>query len=136
MNHRQKPVLIAAVAVMAVIAVTAVRAQTVADPSETDFRVTTTGDLVRLCEAAPTDPTGIAPLRFCHAFGVGAYHYHQILTWTEKSPPLFCEPNPRPSRNEAIAGFISWARQNPRAMDVPPVEGMFRYLAQRYPCRS
>ena len=34
----------------------------------------------------------------------------------------------------AIAGFISWARQNPGAMSVPPVEGIFRYLAQRYPC--
>jgi hypothetical protein len=136
MNLRQKPVLIAAVAVMAVIAVTAVRAQTVADPSETDFRVTTTGDLVRLCEAAPTDPTGIAALHFCHGFAVGAYQYHQIVAAAEKKPPLFCEPNPRPSRNEAIAGFISWAKQNPKAMDTPPVEGVFRYLAQRYPCRS
>ena len=35
----------------------------------------------------------------------------------------------------AIAGFISWARQNPGAMSAPPVEGMFRYLAQSYPCR-
>src|SRR3954447_19956284 len=135
MNLRQKPVLIAAVAVMAVIAVTAVRAQTVADPSETDFRVTTTGDLVRLCEAAPTDPTGIAALHFCHGFAVGAYQYHQIVAAAEKKPPLFCEPNPRPSRNEAIASFVSWAKQNPEAMNTPPVEGIFRYLAQRYPCR-
>ena len=35
----------------------------------------------------------------------------------------------------AIAGFISWARRNPSAMSAPPVEGMFRYLAQSYPCR-
>jgi hypothetical protein len=23
-----------------------------------------------------------------------------------------------------------------KTMDTPPVEGMFRYLAQRYPCRG
>jgi Rap1a immunity proteins len=136
MNHRQKPVLMAAMAVMAVITVTPVRAQTVAGPSESAFRIATTGDLVRLCEAEPTDSTGIAALHFCHGFAVGAYQYHQIAAAAENKPPLFCEPNPRPTRNEAVAGFVSWAKQNPKAMETPPVEGIFRYLAQRYPCRS
>ena len=54
-----------------------------ATPSETDFQVTTTGDLVRLCEAAPTDATGIAALHFCHGFAVGAYQYHQIAAAAE-----------------------------------------------------
>ena len=134
MKRRQKPVLLAAMAAMAVMTVATVRAQTMANPSETDFRVTTTGDLVRLCEATPTDATGIAALHFCHGFAVGAYQYHQIAAAAEKKPPLFCEPNPRPTRNEAIAGFISWAKQNPSAMNTLPAEGIFRYLAQHYPC--
>ena len=93
MRRRQKPVLLAAMAAMAVMTVTSVRAQTMANPSETDFRVTATGDLVRLCEAAPTDATGIAALHFCHGFAVGAYQYHQIAAAAENKPPLFCEPN-------------------------------------------
>ena len=136
MKRRQKPALLAAMTVMVLLICTSVRAQPVANPSETDFQVMTTGDLVRLCEATPTDATGIAALHFCHGFAVGAYQYHQIAAAAEKKSPLFCEPNPRPSRNEAIAGFISWAKLNPKAMDAPPVEGIFRYLAQRYPCRS
>jgi hypothetical protein len=136
MNHRQKPVLMALMAVMAVMTVTPVRAQTASSPSENAFRITTTGDLVRLCEAEPTDSTGIAALHFCHGFAVGAYQYHQIAAAAENKPPLFCEPNPRPTRNEAVAGFVSWAKQNSKAMETPPVEGIFRYLAQRYPCRS
>ena len=138
MRRRQKPLLLTAMAAMAAIAVmtpTSVRAQTMTTPSESDFQVAATGDLVRLCEAAPTDATGIAALHFCHGFAVGAYQYHQIAAAAENRTPLFCEPNPRPSRNEAIAGFVSWARQNPGVMSAPPVEGMFRYLAQRYPCR-
>ena len=135
MRRRQMPVLLTAMAAMTVMTLTSVRAQTMATPSESNFRVTATGDLVRLCEAAPTDATGIAALHFCHGFAVGAYQYHQIAAAAENKPPLFCQPNPPPSRNEAIAGFISWARQNPGAMSAPPVEGMFRYLAQSYPCR-
>ena len=136
MKHRSKPALVAAMGAMAVMTVAGVRAQTATGPSETAFLIKTTGDLVRLCEATPTDPTGIAALHFCHGFAVGAYQYHQIAAAAEKKPPLFCEPNPRPSRNEAIAGFVAWAKQNPKAMETPPVEGIFRYLAQRYPCRS
>jgi hypothetical protein len=135
MRRRQKPVLLLVMAAMMIMAMTAVRAQTAPDPSETDFQVMTTGDLVRLCEASPTDPTGIAALHFCHGFAVGAYQYHQIAAAAEAKPPLFCEPRPRPTRNEAIAGFISWAKQNPSAMNTLPVEGIFRYLAQYYPCR-
>jgi hypothetical protein len=138
MKRQQKPVLMAAMAVMAVMAVmmvAGVRAQTATDPSETNFQVATTADLVRLCEAVPSDATGIAALHFCHGFAVGAYQYHQIVAAAEKKPPLFCEPKPRPTRNEAIGGFISWAKQNPGAMNTPPVEGIFRYLAQYYPCR-
>jgi hypothetical protein len=134
MKPQHKPVLMAAMAVMIVMTAAGVRAQT-ADPSETDFQARTTGDLVRLCEAVPSDATGIAALHFCHGFTVGAYQYHQIVAAAENKRPLFCEPKPRPTRNEAIAGFISWAKQNPGAMDTPPVEGIFRYLAQHYPCR-
>lgn len=107
-----------------------------ADPSEENFQVKTTGDLVRLCQAKPTDATGIAALHFCQGFAVGAYQYHQIATAAERRKPLVCAPNPPPSRNEAIAAFISWAQQNPQKMNTPPVEGLFEYLAQRYPCRA
>jgi hypothetical protein len=135
MKHRAKSAFFVIMAALAATMASPVCAQTAASPSETAFLVTTTGDLVRLCGATPNDPTGIAALHFCHGFAVGAYQYHQIAAAAEKKPPLFCEPNPRPSRNEAIASFVSWAKQNPEAMNTPPVEGIFRYLAQRYPCR-
>jgi hypothetical protein len=121
---------------MAVMTAAGVRAQTAAGPSETAFQVANTGDLVRLCEAEPADSTGIAALHFCHGFAVGAYQYHQIVAAATDKPPLFCEPNPRPTRNEAITGFVAWAKGNPKVMEAPPVEGIFRYLAQRYPCRG
>lgn len=123
-------------AVTVFMAAVAASAQTAPASSESNFQVKTTDDLVRLCEAKPTDPTGIAALHFCQGFAVGAYQYHQITAAAENKHPLFCTPTPPPSRNEAIAGFITWARQNPGQLNTPPVEGMFRFLAQRYPCRA
>ncbi|WP_448191554.1 Rap1a/Tai family immunity protein [Azospirillum sp. sgz301742] len=112
-------------------------AQSVPAPTENNFQVKTTGDLVRLCEAKPTDTTGVAALHFCHGFAVGAYQYHQIITAAEgDKKPLFCPPNPTPTRNQLIADFVVWANQNPQQLSTPPVEGMFRYLAQRFPCRA
>lgn len=125
--------LAAAVIVMGAVPLAA---QAPPSPSETNFRVATTGDLVRLCEAKTTDPTGVAALHFCHGFAVGAYQYHQVVTAAEGKRPLFCAPNPAPSRNEIIAAFVTWAKQNSQQLETPPVEGMFRYLAQRFPCRA
>ena len=104
--------------------------------SEDTFRVKTTADLVRLCEATPNDSSGIAALHFCHGFTVGAFQYHQIATAAEGKKPLVCAPNPPPTRNDAIADFVAWAKQNPQQMNLPPVEGLFRYMAQKYPCRT
>ena len=123
-------------AALTTMTVVAVHAQTAPNPSETNFQVTTTRDLVQLCEAAPDDPTGIAALHFCHGFAVGAYQYHQVVAAASDKPPLFCEPKPRPSRNAVVADFVSWTKQNPSAMYTLPVEGMFRFLAQRFPCRG
>jgi hypothetical protein len=136
MKHRSGLALAAAVAGLATMTVAAIGAPNPSDPSETNFRVTTTRDLVQLCEAIPNDAVGIAALHFCHGFAVGAYQYHQVVAAAENKSPLFCEPNPRPTRNAIIGDFVSWANQNPKVMDTPPVEGMFRYLAQRYPCRG
>ncbi len=111
-------------------------AQTSQAPSENNFRVATTGDLVRLCDANTGDPMGVAAVHFCQGFAVGAYQYHQIATAAEGKRPLFCAPNPTPSRNEVIAAFVTWAKQNPQQLALPPIEGIFRYLAQRYPCRT
>lgn len=136
MIHRSKPVpaVLTGIA-LATLTLVSAQAQT-ATPPDSAFRVATTGDLAQLCEASPTDPTGIAALHFCHGFAVGAYRYHQIAAAASGRPPLFCEPDPRPTRDQATAAFVAWARQHPERMDTQPVEGLFEFLAQTYPCRG
>ncbi len=132
MKRRSK---IALAAILASMMAIGARAQTAPLPSESNFQVKTTSDLVRLCESKPTDATGVAALHFCHGFVTGAYQYYQVAA-AASGKRLVCVPTPPPSRNEAIAAFVTWTRQNPQPMSMPPIEGLFQYLAQRYPCRA
>ena len=100
------------------------------------FKARTTADLVGLCSAEPADANYVAAIHFCHGFATGAYQYYLSLAAASEANRFVCPPEPPPSRTEAIAGFVTWARQNALAMAEPPVESMFRYLAEHYPCNE
>lgn len=101
--------------------------------TEDTFLLRTTGDLVDLCAAAPADPMGTAALNFCHGFGIGAY---RVLAEVERarSAHMFCVPTPAPTRNEALASFVQWAKANPGQMGMTPEDGIAAFLSKQYPC--
>ena len=101
--------------------------------TENSFLVRSTRDLVDVCAPAPSDPLATAAVNFCQGFMVGAYQYYTIDA-AATNRQLFCPPSPLPSRNEAIAQFVTWAKARPAVLDQVAVEGMFRFLAERYPC--
>ena len=103
--------------------------------NETQFQVKTEGDLVALCSTPQSDPLAAAALNFCEGFAVGAYQYHQIAEAASKAKPLFCPPSPPPSRNQTIAAFVEWSNQHPATLNGSPIEGIFAFLSDRYPCR-
>lgn len=98
------------------------------------FVARTTGDFVALCSADPATENYVAAIHFCHGFATGAYQYYLSLAGASEAHRFVCPPDPPPSRSEAIAGFVTWAGQNAQYMSAPPVESIFRYLAQHYPC--
>lgn len=102
--------------------------------TEEQFRLNTSADLVSLCSASPQDPLYTAALNYCHGFAVGAYSAERAHSAATRARPLFCLPEPQPTRNEAVAGFIAWTKQDPTRLTLPPIEGMFTYLMQQYPC--
>jgi len=120
------PILLALVSVAAAGAAAAIDAE--------DFEVRTTQDLVDLCTTPPSDPKHVAAIHFCHGFMVGAYDYH-ALTRGEYNEHFFCVPSPRPTRKQAIEGFVAWARANPQHLESPAVDSEFRYLGEAWPCR-
>ena len=103
--------------------------------TEATFQLGTTADLVELCTAAPTDPMGTAALNFCHGFAVGVYRVLEEENAAKRTGRLFCVPDSgRPSRTEAIADFVQWAKPTPGVLSEPPADGLTRYLVKKYPC--
>ena len=101
--------------------------------TQDSFLVRTTGDLVDLCTTAPTDPMGTAALNFCDGFGVGVYRVLDEMERVHKHR-AFCMPDPMPTRNEALASFVQWAKANPEELALTPQDGISVFLAKQYPC--
>jgi hypothetical protein len=101
---------------------------------EQDFIVDSTDDIIALCSAAPTDPNYIAAIHFCHGYLVGAYAYYDALASGPEGDKLVCFPDPAPSRNQAIGMYVEWAKAHPEHMSEPPVDTMFMFLMEKWPC--
>jgi Rap1a immunity proteins len=102
--------------------------------TEDSFLVRNTGDLIELCSTAPSDAMYTAASNFCHGFVVGVYRVLQVEDMAERTNHLFCMPNPAPTRNEAIANFVQWAKADAKRMELPPADGIATFMAQQYPC--
>ncbi len=101
--------------------------------TETNFHMQTAGDLVALCSPDQSDPLATAAINFCQGFAVGVYQTMSGLQAGMRQK-LFCPPEPLPSRNQAIANFVSWAKSSPSAMAEQPADAIADYLITRFPC--
>jgi len=102
--------------------------------TEASFGAKTTGDLVELCTAAPDNAIGTAAVNFCEGFAEGAVAVELQNMAGFRGPKVFCMPYPPPSRNEALNGFVNWARTSPDRLAQSSTDGLFRFLSERYPC--
>ena len=102
--------------------------------TEEDFVVKTTRNLVNLCTASPQDPRYEEAINFCQGYMVGAYHYDIAEHSKDPKNALVCFPEPKPTRNEVLAMFITWAKAHPQFMTDMPVETQFRFLSEKWPC--
>jgi hypothetical protein len=98
------------------------------------FYVRNAADLVALCSASPDAPNYIAAIHFCQGFGVGAYQYYLRTAATSAADRFVCPPDPPPSRDDAIAGFVAWANARPDVLAGDAVDALFLYLHATYPC--
>lgn len=104
--------------------------------TEEHFKIVTTGDLATLCAAEPGETLGTAALNFCHGFAVGVYQVLAEQQTAPRSRKMFCLPNPQPTRNEAIATFVQWARAKPERASLAPADGLAQFLSDQYPCAT
>jgi Ssp1 endopeptidase immunity protein Rap1a len=117
------------------IAAVAVCGAQAAPATQDDFQVQTTANLVALCSADQTDPLYTAAQNFCEGFVVGTYRLIAIQEAASTSRRrLFCPAASGPTRNQAMADFVQWARGRPKTLASSPTDGIVEYLVTKYPC--
>ena len=99
-----------------------------------EFPPGTVKDLIAICAPDKDDPMMTASINYCHGYAQGAVTVEMAHGAQRHSHPLFCLPTPRPASGAELASFIAWANQDPSRLDEPAIDGMFLYLAQKYPC--
>lgn len=107
-------------------------AQAAAAVESSTFQLRDTNDLVRACSVAPDHALYANAMGFCHGLLVGAYGYYASTITPEGR--FICPPNPVPPRSKVMNDFVAWARMHPQFMKDAPIDTLFRYLAETYPC--
>ncbi|MEJ0018355.1 MAG: Rap1a/Tai family immunity protein [Acetobacteraceae bacterium] len=97
-----------------------------------NLQARTAGDLAELCAANVKEALGDAKINFCHGFAQGAITVELRRDGGNKT---FCFPSSPPTRTATMNEFVSWVRANPDRKGVPAVDGLFRFLGERFPCR-
>jgi hypothetical protein len=103
--------------------------------TEADFVAGTTQNFVNLCAATPQDSHYREAIHFCQGYLVGVYHLYLIDAINPQNK-LFCPPDAMPSRNEFAANFVTWAQKHPEFMSEAPIDTLFRFLTEKWPCKS
>ena len=80
------------------------------------------------------DPNVTAAIHFCHGYGIGAWHYYVATTKPSSPTEIVCLSDPKPTRDEALAQYVAWARAHPQYLGEPAVDNLFRFLESTFPC--
>jgi Rap1a immunity proteins len=102
--------------------------------SQSQFPPRSVADLIAICAPAKDDPALTAAVNFCQGYAEGAVDVEEAHEAQPGARKLFCLPTPRPPRGSELASFIAWANEQPARLDMPAIDGMFIYLAGKYPC--
>lgn len=121
-------------AVLAAIASPAATSAALAAPPGARIEVRTAGDLADLCATPLTDPTGPERQNFCHGYAQGALTM-ELKREAAVGKRRICLPNPAPTREATMAQFVQWTRATPRNQALPPTDGLFTFLSERFPCK-
>jgi hypothetical protein len=131
-TDRQAPALLAALFAGAVFAAPASALE------DKDFNYDTTRNLYTVCSAGPGVEGEVIASFACRAFLEATVQYHDAVTDRKAMNPLICYPKGA-TIAEAREIFVAWGQANAgndELMNEPPVKGVVRALAEKYPCKG
>lgn len=111
----------------------ALAAPAIAADSST-FQLRDAGDLVAICSVPASDPNHLNATGFCHGVLTGAFRYYEATIGRDKR--FVCAPAVIPTRAKVMNDFVAWSRTRSAMLKDPPIDTLFKYLAETYPCKS
>jgi hypothetical protein len=102
------------------------------------FTLKKTEDLYQICSTKPGNPLHNEAINFCQGFLLGVVSYHDAVTDRQNLQRLICYPA-TVTRDDGIMAFLEWSannKTNEKLMTDPPVIGMVRGLAHKWPCKQ
>ena len=126
------------IAALAAATLLPLQSQATATPTATveDFNLRSAEDLVDLCAVPESDPMAEAARGFCYGYLSGVGSYHNALNVGKNARPLYCLPEPRPSRADAAKMFVDWSRSHPQHLTEAPVDALIRFAVATWPCKQ
>ena len=102
-----------------------------------NFRANSTADVAALCGADPQSELYAEAMQFCFGYISGAVQFHHAVVRAGSIRPIAC-PGAEATREQFASYFAGWARTTatPQELAEPPVEGMARAAAARWPCEG
>lgn len=99
-----------------------------------DFRLASAGQLVDVCSLEQNHPDYLAAMAFCYGFFEGGIHYDRALESSPDHPRIVCAPDTA-TRTQAVEVFVTYVKANPQYAAEMPIDGIFRALTDKWPCR-
>jgi hypothetical protein len=97
------------------------------------YRLQTAAELARLCSTEASAPDHATAVSFCHGVLAGAYGY--FMAATPAAERFVCTPSPAPTRTQVANGFVAWLKARPQFNNDGPIDALFRYAAEAFPCK-
>lgn len=103
------------------------------DFSIDDFKVQSTKSLLDICTLEETHESYWEAASFCLGFFQGGVHYHRALANGPNFDPIAC-PTDQVTLRQLVSVFTDYAKANPIYSDEPPMDTVFRAVADQWPC--
>ena len=95
------------------------------------FRIEDTGGLADLC--AKSDD--VQARQFCNGFIVGAGTMYREVVRAGGMKPVACVDK-EPTLEDARLAFVGFMDKNKAVRDEPAIDGFFRAMSAKWPCKS
>ena len=105
---------------------------------DADFQFDTTQDLAALCAVSTGTPEYPMSHQACRAFIEATLQYHDAVSKPNTLKRLVCYP-PNTTIEDGVTAFNAWAKDHAgdsKSLAEPPVLGLIRALAAKYPCQD